>query len=254
VSFLPDFHQDDGFLLEGGQGYLVLADQDTSLSVAGTGWNGASGSAVLSSKELGGGSRKGKSYFVVAGNLTSSEPVELVARIQRTGVNARGHLSSIRGEFGLAFLDVQNSLEIFAGDIIEVDAFKVGQDVAFLSSEVVVDDNDLERGFCHAFEGEGGFHNPVPKATSLSRAYPNPFNPITKIQYQLAKPGRVELKIFDLRGRLVKTLVNEKKDPGFYEVIWEGRDQKDRGVASGVYFLKMKAKGYSHTDKLVLIK
>jgi photosystem II stability/assembly factor-like uncharacterized protein len=88
---------------------------------------------------------------------------------------------------------------------------------------------------------------------SLSQNYPNPFNPITKIKY--SAPGSnnlsipIELKVYDILGNEVTTLVNENKLPGEYEVEFDGRK-----FASGVYFYKLKAGGFSTSKKLLLLK
>jgi photosystem II stability/assembly factor-like uncharacterized protein len=98
----------------------------------------------------------------------------------------------------------------------------------------------------------------VPKVYSLSQNYPNPFNPSTKIKFEIAPllrgvpVGRgvsVVLKVYDILGRVVSTLVKEQLKPGFYEVTWDASQ-----YASGVYFYKLKAGDYSESKKMVLIK
>jgi len=96
---------------------------------------------------------------------------------------------------------------------------------------------------------------------TLYQNYPNPFKKITEIRYQIADTeGKgqsvrsIELKIYDVSGRLIKTLVNEPKCSGIYKVIWNGRDENGRVVGSGVYFLKFEAGDYTEIKKAVLIK
>ena len=96
----------------------------------------------------------------------------------------------------------------------------------------------------------------IPNSFSLSQNYPNPFNPTTKIKFSipsiqspLYERGFVTLKIYDLLGREVATLVNEKLQPGIYEVEWNGSNN-----ASGVYFYSLKTDNFSQTKKLVLLK
>ena len=79
--------------------------------------------------------------------------------------------------------------------------------------------------------------------------YPNPFNPETTIKYAVPKTVNVELKVFDILGREVKTLVNETKNPGYYEVQLNANN-----LASGVYFYRLKAGEYNKTDKMLLLK
>jgi hypothetical protein len=98
-------------------------------------------------------------------------------------------------------------------------------------------------------------HNLVRRNWS-SKNYPNPFNPFTRIDYQVALTGSlVEIKIFDVSGRLIRNLLREKRAAGEYTVIWDGRDDGGRLVASGLYFSHVKiGRDYEVTDKLMLIK
>ena len=84
---------------------------------------------------------------------------------------------------------------------------------------------------------------------SLSQNYPNPFNPVTKINYSIAKQGFVTLKIYDILGREIKTLVNEVKTPGNYIVEFNGSE-----FSSGVYFYKIQSDNFSRVKRMVLIK
>ena len=89
----------------------------------------------------------------------------------------------------------------------------------------------------------------VPGVYSLSQNYPNPFNPVTKINFALPKQGFVTLKIYDVTGREVKTLVNEVKQAGNYTVDFNGSY-----LASGVYFYKIQSGDFVSVKRMVLIK
>ena len=94
-----------------------------------------------------------------------------------------------------------------------------------------------------------------PTRFSLSQNYPNPFNPTTTIAYQVPSPGsEVEIALYDVTGRLVGTLVREHKVPGSYVVTWDGRDRSGEPVATGVYFVKMRAGSFVETKKIVMLK
>ncbi len=80
----------------------------------------------------------------------------------------------------------------------------------------------------------------VPRAFSLSQNYPNPFNPMTTIRYEIAEPSKVELRIYDLRGREIRTLVDERQPAGAKAVAWDGRDNAGRPVGSGVYIYRIR--------------
>ncbi len=89
----------------------------------------------------------------------------------------------------------------------------------------------------------------IPAEYSLSQNYPNPFNPNTKISYSIASMGRVTLKIYNILGREISTLVNEEKPAGKYEVNFNASS-----LASGVYFYQLKASDYIQTKKMLLLK
>lgn len=84
--------------------------------------------------------------------------------------------------------------------------------------------------------------------------YPNPFNPVTTISYDLPQEGEVQLDIFNLKGQKVKTLVNEVQESGEHKVTWQGDNQKGGKVSSGVFFYKLKANGKNEVGKMTLMK
>ncbi len=91
--------------------------------------------------------------------------------------------------------------------------------------------------------------NEIPASYSLSQNYPNPFNPVTRIRYDLPRSGSVRLAVYDVTGREVEMLVNEKQSAGSYEAVWDGTR-----FASGVYFYRLTAEGYGETRKMILIR
>lgn len=84
---------------------------------------------------------------------------------------------------------------------------------------------------------------------ALSQNYPNPFNPGTTITYELQKPSEVRLSVFDMLGREVSVLVNEKREPGSYAVKFDGR-----GLSSGVYFYRLHAGDFVSTKGMLILK
>ena len=89
----------------------------------------------------------------------------------------------------------------------------------------------------------------TPKEFSLSQNYPNPFNPSTVIKYQLPKTSQVTLKVYDLLGNEIGTLVNEEKPAGFYEI-----ELNALRLSSGFYIYKITAGNYVQTRKMILLK
>ena len=91
-------------------------------------------------------------------------------------------------------------------------------------------------------------------ATELQGNYPNPFNPETTIRYSLKENIPVTLEVYNVKGQLVKTLVNEAPGVGNHSVVWRGTDNNNRPVSTGVYFFKMNAGKYSSTKKMIMMK
>ena len=93
-----------------------------------------------------------------------------------------------------------------------------------------------------------------PGKFSLHTNYPNPFNPITHINYDLPKHSNVNLNIYNMLGEQVKTLVNQDQMPGFKSVVWNGTNDLGRPVSAGVYLYQIRAKGFSKTHKMIFLK
>lgn len=94
-----------------------------------------------------------------------------------------------------------------------------------------------------------------PKSFVLERAFPNPFNPTTNISFALPKDSKVSLKIFNIIGQEVRTLVNnETLNASFYSFQWDGKDNLGNSVAAGIYFVKVTANEYAETQKITFLK
>jgi hypothetical protein len=95
---------------------------------------------------------------------------------------------------------------------------------------------------------------PVSQMT-LNQNFPNPFNPSTTINFSIPREGNVNLSVYNVRGQLVKTLVdNEFRQQGENQVVWHGVDNNNRSVSSGVYFYRLEADGRSEVKRMVLMK
>ncbi|TFH64834.1 MAG: T9SS type A sorting domain-containing protein [Candidatus Zixiibacteriota bacterium] len=94
----------------------------------------------------------------------------------------------------------------------------------------------------------------LPEKPALDQNYPNPFNPSTEIGFDLPKPSFVSLDIFDVLGRKVLTLINEHLTAGSKRVQWDGRDNTETEVASGVYFYRLQTGDHVEVRKMVLLK
>lgn len=94
----------------------------------------------------------------------------------------------------------------------------------------------------------------LPLATRLEQNVPNPFNPATRIRFALSGSGRVSLRVYDVRGRLVTTLADRHFPYGTYDVTWNGTNARGRPVASGVYFCRLETVRKQFTKKMVLLR
>jgi hypothetical protein len=95
----------------------------------------------------------------------------------------------------------------------------------------------------------------LPIETKLGANYPNPFNPQTIISFSVAQTSSfVTLDVYNLKGQKIRYLVKEMKDPGYYQVVWDGTDNTKKPVASGLYFYRMKTQDYQNMKKMILLK
>jgi hypothetical protein len=110
--------------------------------------------------------------------------------------------------------------------------------------------------------GESRFNGPIsvlgmdriPDKFALSQNYPNPFNPETKFSYDLPEDSKVGIRIYSLLGKEMKTLEDGQKSAGHYTLTWDGKDNLDRMVSSGIYFIQMQAGNFSSVRKIMFIR
>jgi hypothetical protein len=138
--------------------------------------------------------------------------------------------------------------------------FRVGMPYAIVFDLTIVNSSRKLRATTHGngiFErklyqnplGITGNGNETPKEYKLEQNYPNPFNPSTKINYSVPKAGLVILKIYDMLGKEVSTLVNESKNAGSYTIVFNGSN-----LSSGIYFYRLSSGKFTDTKKLILVK
>lgn len=116
--------------------------------------------------------------------------------------------------------------------------YKTSYDNLVITAEIAVPVTDVKQ-----------ISNVVPTSFSLKQNYPNPFNPSTNIEYSIPVKGFVKLRIFDVLGRSIATLVNTTQEAGVYHKTWDGK-----AAASGVYFYKLESGSFSKTERMLLLK
>jgi len=95
-----------------------------------------------------------------------------------------------------------------------------------------------------------------PSSVSLKQNYPNPFNDLTVIEYHISAipPTRTVMKIYNVLGELVVTLLDATQNSGCYQVVWDGKDRFGTEVGTGIYFYRLQVGTYQQTRKLLLIR
>ncbi len=135
-----------------------------------------------------------------------------------------------------------------------VTASATGYESQTVEGIVVAEDQTVTVNF-NLVAGSGTEEDILPATqTALVGNYPNPFNPTTRIRFDLLEAGPVRIEIYNARGQLVRLLVSESRIPGQHSVIWDGTDNHGSPVGSGIYNYKMIAGKYSSTRKMILLK
>ncbi len=127
-------------------------------------------------------------------------------------------------------------------------------------------DSDARPGtaykYCVDYTMDGGRHTlfetdwieALPARFALHQNLPNPFNPSTRIDFELGEPASATLAIYDIAGRLVRTLVDGELPAGAHSALWEGRSERGEEAASGIYFYRLRAGSFTETRKMVLLR
>ncbi|MEA1997043.1 MAG: dockerin type I domain-containing protein, partial [Gemmatimonadota bacterium] len=146
--------------------------------------------------------------------------------------------------------DTQLAAYSMSGDPAQIDTRRLREDLLALGAE----ESQIEEVFRLVSREPAAL---LPEAFSLGRNTPNPFNPATTIEYCVPggeQAAPVTLKVYDMRGSLVRTLVDKITRGGNYTVFWDGTGQSGRRLSSGVYLYRMKAGSFVQTRKMVLLK
>ena len=130
------------------------------------------------------------------------------------------------------------------GEITVVFALIAGDNLNDLKANCVAAKNKY-----NSVVGISNFNSQIPEKYSLSQNYPNPFNPVTNLEFGISKSGFVSLKVYDMLGKEIATLVNENLNPGTYKYNFDASD-----LTSGIYFYKLESDGFQETKRMLLIK
>lgn len=123
----------------------------------------------------------------------------------------------------------------------------LGNEIGYFEADDVYELLDFQTGM------EENTHRRLSTIITL-QTYPNPFHSIVTIQYSIAKPTRVTLRIYDVTGRLIRTLVSERQQPGSNAIHWDRRDDSGQEVMSGIYFCHLEAGNFVSVKKIVILQ
>ncbi|MBL8008895.1 MAG: T9SS type A sorting domain-containing protein, partial [Ignavibacteria bacterium] len=196
----------------------------------------------------------GDGYWVLGKSVAGETPVNWHSLGAPIDVAATGTASNFKAEFNYA------DIEAIRAQYADFDESKIGLYERIDGEWKYAGGEGKDGKVTAAFKGTqlAVFYNPdhkfIPTDFALSQNYPNPFNPSTTIRYDIAKESKVVLKVYNMLGQEVTTLVNTTKGQGRYEIRWNGKNQFGNTVASGVYLYRLEAGNVVKTKKMLFIK
>jgi len=198
---------------------------------------------------------------VIAYLLYAKEHPEDLARLDWNGDGKYAINDAIMFLINLIQGTCPDALVELAGATDEIQAEKMEgltqADIGYIEEMMALMDltEEQEAAFRVALYGQAGMAA-LPEAMALDQNYPNPFNPATVISYAVPLGGadrRISIKVYDIRGALVRVLVDGIKQPGSHTVYWDGTDKTGRRVSSGIYLYRLRAGDTVFTRKMVVV-
>ena len=245
----------DGFPIEGGQGYIVNVPAARNFAFVGSRWTNpteATPAAPTLSTEM----PQEAWAFVVSGHLEGKPAFDGYQVSVRNLRTERTLTAPVQGDyFAAATADLARRSVVQAGDVVEVRVLGPDGNLESQTLTFSVTPAHLANAVLSVrLEGIG-----QPTQNLLLQNYPNPFNPETWIPYQLSEDSAVSISIYDTTGRLVRTLSLGFQSAGFYNsrsqaAYWDGRNELGERVASGVYFYQLTTPEFQQTRRLVIVK
>lgn len=180
-----------------------------------------------------------------------------------------------QSETGVSGYYLYRNTENNLSQATKIPSFITATNTSSEANYTYVDDEVSESGVYYYWlqnmdlDGQTNFHGPIsvvlnnnnpvtppviPSVTELRNIYPNPFNPTAIISYNVAKASNVTINVFNVKGEKVRSLVNDNKNAGTYQISWNGIDESGKACTSGIYYVKMIAGKYVTTQKVVLAK
>ena len=250
----------DGFPIEGGQGYIVNVPQTRNFAFVGAPWTDqtetAAAPAITPLIRGARGVAQETWAFVVSGHLkgqSAYDGYQVIARNLRTNGTMT---ATVEGDyFAAATADLTRRSVVEVGDVVEVRVLGPDGNVEAQTLHVKVTPEHLAHAVLPvSFDSIG-----KPMQNQLLQNYPNPFNPETWIPYQLSEASTVSISIFGPTGQLVRTLSFGTQSAGFYNsegraAYWDGCNALGEQVASGIYFYQLTTPAFQQTRRMLILK
>ena len=247
---------DDGFPIEGGQGYIVNVPQARDFAFIGAPWRNEMDPSVAPSATPNITSRETWA-FVVSGHLegksTTFDGYKVIVRNLRTNAVIS---TSVRGNyFTAATADLARRSVVKVGDVIKLRVISPDGNIESQNLSFKVTHENLANAVLSVNLDDIG----KPNQNQLLQNYPNPFNPETWIPYQLSQDSPVSVSIYDTTGKLIRSISLGYQSAGYYNsreraAYWDGRNVIGEPVASGTYFYQLTTPSFNQTRRLVILK
>ncbi|MYF99169.1 T9SS type A sorting domain-containing protein [Candidatus Poribacteria bacterium] len=254
VGWTPDA-PDNGFPIEGAKGYIVNLPRARQVAFVGAPWtNQPQVSAAPIARSI--DTPANTWAFVVSGQLEGVQNLEgYLVTVRNLRTNAI-MTNRVRNDyFAAATADLSRQSVVRVGDTLEVTVVDVTGEIASEKLSFVVTPEALANAVLPiTLKGIG-----IPKQSLVLQNYPNPFNPETWIPYRLSESAPVTLTIYDMTGRLVRTLSLGIKPAGFYQgraraAYWDGLNDVGERVSSGVYFYRLSTPSFYQMKRMIILK
>ncbi|MCG9128281.1 T9SS type A sorting domain-containing protein [Candidatus Poribacteria bacterium] len=245
----------EGFPIEGGQGYIVNVPDQRPITFSGTRWTNLTytdAAPIATPSTI----PHETWAFVVCGKLNGTlnfEGYEIIVRNLRTNTLMTTHVRD--NYFAVATADLTFRSVVKVNDTLEISVRDVNGNIVSENFSFVVTPGNLEEALLTVNLDEIG----TPRGSLLLQNYPNPFNPETWIPFNISEDTPVSISIYDGTGRVVRKLSLGFLSAGFYHsqekaAYWNGNDTSGEKVPSGIYFYQLTTKSYDHTRRMIIIK
>ncbi len=243
---------DDGFAIDGGSGYIINSSAGRVVPFTGKAWTDASAAPKISTA-------KSAWAFVITTDLQRKQTgvaYTVIAKNLRTGAVTTQNVTPEDARVSAVWANLNYKSVAKAGDTIEIKLLDERGTLVSGPFQRTIQTSDIHNAYMSVQMQVG---NVLPQKTILGQNFPNPFNPETWIPYQLKQNTDVTLRIFDVSGRLIRTLDLGHKSTGLYVTIstaayWDGKNDAGETVSSGIYFYTLQTENFSATRRMVILK